>query len=114
MILSAGYDAHRDDPLTDLGLSSGDFGDLTADLVELVPAGRRLAFLEGGYDLTAVAHSSAATVSALLGEPDPPRGADVGRAGRHRGGTCGARPRAARHGLRWVPVPPGPPGSLGP
>ena len=68
VILSAGYDAHRDDPLTDLGLSSGDFGDLTADLVELVPAGRRLAFLEGGYDLTAVAHSSAATVSALLGD----------------------------------------------
>jgi acetoin utilization deacetylase AcuC-like enzyme len=68
LVVSAGYDAHRDDPLTDLGLTSGDFADLTADLTGLVGPGRRLVFMEGGYDLTAVAHSSAATVAALLGE----------------------------------------------
>jgi acetoin utilization deacetylase AcuC-like enzyme len=75
LLVSAGYDAHRSDPLTDLGLSSGDFADLTADLIGMVPAGRRVVFLEGGYDLTAVARSSAATVAALLGEvrhPEPP------------------------------------------
>ena len=68
MVLSAGFDAHRDDPLTDMGLTSGDFADITSDLVPLVDAGRRVVFLEGGYDLAAVANSSAATVGALLGE----------------------------------------------
>ena len=68
MLLSAGFDAHRDDPLTDLGLTSGDFGDLTLDLCSLVDAGRRVVFLEGGYDLGAIADSSAATVAALCGQ----------------------------------------------
>ncbi|HJR26120.1 MAG TPA: histone deacetylase, partial [Acidimicrobiales bacterium] len=68
LLLSAGFDAHRSDPLTDLGLSAGDFADLTGDLLELVPAGRRLAFLEGGYDLDALAASAGACVAALAGE----------------------------------------------
>lgn len=68
LLISAGYDAHRKDPLTDMGLTSGDFADLTADLVSLVPPGRVVAFLEGGYDLGALADSAAATVGALLGE----------------------------------------------
>ena len=67
LLLSAGFDAHRADPLTGLGLSSGDFADLTADLVSLVPPGRRLAFLEGGYDLAALETSTAACVGALAG-----------------------------------------------
>ena len=68
LLLSAGFDAHRADPLTDLGLSAGDFADLTADLVDLVPPGRRLAFLEGGYDLAALASSAGGCVAALAGE----------------------------------------------
>ena len=87
LVISAGFDAHRRDPLTDLGLTSGDFADITADLLQLVPPGRRLVFLEGGYDLQAVADSGAATVGALLGErvhPEPP---SVGRPGRGRGRT---------------------------
>lgn len=68
LVISAGFDAHRRDPLTDLGLTSGDFADITADLVQLVEPGRRLVFLEGGYDLQAVADSAAGTVGALLGE----------------------------------------------
>jgi acetoin utilization deacetylase AcuC-like enzyme len=68
LVLSAGFDAHRADPLTDLGLSAGDFSDITSDLLQLVPGGRCVAFLEGGYDLQAVADSAAATVGALLGE----------------------------------------------
>ena len=51
LLISAGFDAHRADPLTDLGLSSGDFADLTAKVVGVVPPGRLVAFLEGGYDL---------------------------------------------------------------
>lgn len=68
LLVSAGFDGHRDDPLTDLGLSAGDFADITADLVALVPPGRRLLFLEGGYDLDALRSSTAATLAALVGE----------------------------------------------
>ena len=67
-MISAGFDAHRDDPLTDMGLSSGDFADLTGALMSLVAPGRVLAFLEGGYDLEALANSSGATIAALAGE----------------------------------------------
>ncbi|HTN80831.1 MAG TPA: histone deacetylase [Acidimicrobiales bacterium] len=67
MILSAGFDAHRRDPLTGLALSAGDFADITARLIPLVPSGRRIAFLEGGYDLQALADSTAACLGALAG-----------------------------------------------
>jgi acetoin utilization deacetylase AcuC-like enzyme len=69
LVLSAGFDGHRRDPLTGLGLSSGDFATLTARVAELVPAGRRLVFLEGGYDLEALTTSTTAAVSALAGVP---------------------------------------------
>jgi acetoin utilization deacetylase AcuC-like enzyme len=65
LLMSAGFDAHRDDPLTDLGLTSADFGLLTQRLARLVPAGRRLALLEGGYDLDALTHSTAAVLAVL-------------------------------------------------
>ncbi|HEX2384717.1 MAG TPA: histone deacetylase [Acidimicrobiales bacterium] len=67
LLLSAGFDAHRCDPLTGLGLSSGDFGDITARLSRLVDPGRVVAFLEGGYDLDALADSTAACLGALAG-----------------------------------------------
>lgn len=66
LLLSAGFDAHRADPLTDLGLSAGDVADLTAELLTLAPEGRRIAFLEGGYDLGALASCAAACVGALV------------------------------------------------
>jgi acetoin utilization deacetylase AcuC-like enzyme len=69
LLLSAGFDAHRADPLCGLGLSAGDFGLLTARLGALVPSARRIAFLEGGYDLAALAESAAACVAALAGTP---------------------------------------------
>jgi acetoin utilization deacetylase AcuC-like enzyme len=68
LLISAGFDAHRADPLTDLGLSAGDVADITAELLTLVPAGRRIAFLEGGYDLEALASCAAACVGALADE----------------------------------------------
>jgi len=70
LLVSAGFDAHRRDPLAGLRLSSGDFGDLTSDLVAMVPTGRCIAFLEGGYDLEALTGSVAATVAALAGARD--------------------------------------------
>jgi acetoin utilization deacetylase AcuC-like enzyme len=69
VLVSAGYDAHRADPLTDLGLTSGDYADLTARIRSLAPPGRLVLFLEGGYDLDALHNSVAATVSTLVDEP---------------------------------------------
>ncbi|MDQ6695954.1 MAG: histone deacetylase [Actinomycetota bacterium] len=66
LLISAGFDGHRRDPLTDLGLTSADFADITRALCTLVPSGRRLLFLEGGYDLEGLTTSVGATLSALL------------------------------------------------
>ena len=74
VVVSAGFDAHRADPLTDLGLSSGDFADLADRIFPLVPAGHRLAMLEGGYDLDALAASAGACVASMAGlrhRPEP-------------------------------------------
>ncbi len=74
VLLSAGFDAHRDDPLAGLSLASGDFADLTADLLAFVPAARRLVFLEGGYDLGALSRSTTACLGAMAGvdlRPEP-------------------------------------------
>lgn len=67
VVVSAGFDAHRADPLTDLALTAGDFADLTAEVLALVPAGRRVVFLEGGYDLAAVTRSTSACLAAMVG-----------------------------------------------
>jgi acetoin utilization deacetylase AcuC-like enzyme len=67
MLASAGFDAHRADPLAGMELSAGDFADLTHRIMNLVPPGRRLAFLEGGYDLDALATSAGACVASLAG-----------------------------------------------
>src|SRR5690606_18102827 len=69
ILVSIGFDAHRADPLTGLGLSAGDYGELAARMTELAPAGRLIAFLEGGYDLDAVRASVAATLPAMVGAP---------------------------------------------
>ena len=82
LLLSAGFDAHRADPLTDLGLSAGDVADLTAELLTLVPDGRRIAFLEGGYDLEAMASCAAACVGALAGQRSAQESTTAGGPGR--------------------------------
>ena len=82
VLVSAGFDAHRDDPLTDLGLSAGDYSDLTARVVRLASPGRRICFLEGGYDLDALARSTAACVGALAGEELRPEAVTSGSQGR--------------------------------
>ena len=79
LIISAGFDGHRNDPITDLGLSSGDFSSLTATLCKLVPAGRRLVMLEGGYDLDALRMSTAACLGSLAGRSVCPEEPTIGR-----------------------------------
>jgi acetoin utilization deacetylase AcuC-like enzyme len=73
VLVSAGFDAHRADPLTGLALSSGDYALLAARAVELAPvAGRTVVFLEGGYDLDAIRDCVAATLPVLVGERSAP------------------------------------------
>ena len=69
LLISAGFDGHRDDPLTELGLTAGDFPLLTARALQLVPPGRCVAMLEGGYDLDALSACAAAVLSTLAGAP---------------------------------------------
>ena len=66
VLVSAGYDAHRDDPLADLALSGGDFANLASMVAPYANANRLALFLEGGYNLEALRHSVAATLSTLL------------------------------------------------
>ena len=81
VLVSAGFDAHRADPLTDLDLTAGDYVDLTARVIRLAPAGRRIAFLEGGYDLDALALCGGVTVAALAGEEWRPEAPSTGGVG---------------------------------
>jgi acetoin utilization deacetylase AcuC-like enzyme len=68
VLISAGYDAHRDDPLADLMWTASTYAALTERVLAFAPrAGRTVAFLEGGYDLQALADSVAATVATMAG-----------------------------------------------
>ena len=79
LLISAGYDGHRADPLTGLCYSSSDYGDFVRRLMPLAP--RTVAVLEGGYDLEATRASSYAVAGALLGldlRPEPASSAGPG------------------------------------
>jgi len=68
ILISAGFDGHRDDPLANLELVEDDYAWLTREVVDIAEDaghGRVIATLEGGYDLTALGHSVAAHVEAL-------------------------------------------------
>ncbi len=70
VLVSAGFDAHRSDPLADLRLGTEDYAWITERLVSVArkhAGGRLVSTLEGGYDLTALAASVAAHVTALQG-----------------------------------------------
>ena len=92
IVVSAGYDAHRDDPLASCMLDEDAYADMAASVRELsaeleAPV---LVCLEGGYDPDALAASVVATIDALTGERDarvaPPQAAE---------------PHAARVRRRW-------------
>ena len=72
VLISAGFDAHRADPLTGLALSAGDYALLAARAAVLGPPDRTVVFLEGGYDLDAVRDCVAATLPVLVDEPGRP------------------------------------------
>ena len=69
ILFSAGFDAHKDDPLAQLQLTSEDFYHLTKRTLTLSKAycdGKVVSILEGGYDLNALQESAVNHVSALL------------------------------------------------
>lgn len=69
VVLSAGFDAHRRDPLAELELDETDFAWVTGaamDLADRACGGRVVSLLEGGYDLQALAASAAAHVATLM------------------------------------------------
>ena len=70
IIISAGFDAHRLDPLGHLKLVGADYGWITGALMEIAEKsakGRVVSVLEGGYSLEGLAESAAAHVAALMG-----------------------------------------------
>ena len=69
VLISAGFDAHREDPLAQIELTEADFTWVTEKLMEIADkhaGGRVVSLLEGGYDLDALARSAAVHVRALM------------------------------------------------
>ena len=70
VVISAGFDAHKLDPLANIQLEEADFGWATRRLMEVADrhaGGRVVSILEGGYSLDGLARSVAAHVDALMG-----------------------------------------------
>ena len=73
VLVSCGFDSHRDDVLEDtaLALTAADYGALTRRCMDLGPAATNIVLvLEGGYNTDAIAHSAAACAAALAGRDD--------------------------------------------
>ena len=69
ILISAGFDAHNDDPLANLCLFEADYAWVTGELCQIAAekcTGRVVSTLEGGYDLNALAASAAVHVGALM------------------------------------------------
>jgi acetoin utilization deacetylase AcuC-like enzyme len=76
VLVSAGFDAHMDDPLAGMRLTSEYFGRLTraiADVADATGHGRLVAITEGGYDLAGLASSLRASIAALTAEAVSPK-----------------------------------------
>jgi acetoin utilization deacetylase AcuC-like enzyme len=69
LLFSAGFDAHKDDPLAQFELSSKDFYEITKRTLSATNKytnGKVVSILEGGYDLSALAESANEHVNALI------------------------------------------------
>jgi len=69
LFISAGFDAHADDPLANLNFTTEEFAQITRKLCDFAKQnceGRVVSTLEGGYDLDALAESVAAHVNVLM------------------------------------------------
>jgi acetoin utilization deacetylase AcuC-like enzyme len=69
ILISAGFDAHTDDPLANLNLTDDDYAWITREILAIAEAccaGRVVSTLEGGYDLQALARSVSAHVEGIM------------------------------------------------
>jgi acetoin utilization deacetylase AcuC-like enzyme len=69
LLISAGFDAHHEDPLAGLAWTEDDYGRITDALVQVADAfcpGRIVSSLEGGYCLDALGHSVSSHIASLL------------------------------------------------
>ena len=69
LMFSAGFDAHKDDPLAQINLNSKDFYEITRRAIlatQKFTKGKVVSILEGGYDLTALSESANEHVNALI------------------------------------------------
>ena len=61
ILISAGFDAHKRDPLAHINLESENYNEITKKIIEIAnihSQGRVISFLEGGYDLVALSEST--------------------------------------------------------
>lgn len=81
ILVSAGYDAHHADILTEMGLTATGFGQLTEAVMrsaETLCGGKAGFLLEGGYHVQALANSAAATLETLLQQQARPFAEQLG------------------------------------
>lgn len=84
LLISAGFDADRRDPLTELGLSAGDYADLGARIAAVAPSRKTMVVLEGGYNLEALQQGTTALLASMLGERVRPEHSTSGGPGRQQ------------------------------
>jgi acetoin utilization deacetylase AcuC-like enzyme len=78
VVISAGFDAHRDDPVGSLGLETEDFAALTEAVLDVAgehAGGRVVSLLEGGYNTGVLAGCVALHLEGMLARGEVPRGA---------------------------------------
>lgn len=68
VLVSAGYDAHTEDPLAEFDLLDSDYGWMASRLAAIHKPNRTVFTLEGGYDLDALRHSARSTLLGVAGE----------------------------------------------
>jgi acetoin utilization deacetylase AcuC-like enzyme len=98
VLVSAGFDAHRDDPLAQMSVTEDGFAAMCAvvrDIAAKHAGGKVVLVLEGGYDVAALAGSVRACLEVLRGASPPPR-----KAPSRRGETATSEAVRA-HGKRW-------------
>ncbi|MEN8233421.1 MAG: histone deacetylase [Actinomycetota bacterium] len=71
LLVSAGYDAHVDDPLGGMGLVPDDYAAMAATLARTMKGRNTVFFLEGGYNLAAITASVSATLNGFADRETP-------------------------------------------
>jgi acetoin utilization deacetylase AcuC-like enzyme len=100
ILVSAGFDAYKDDPLAAMRVEAGCFGRLTTAIAAIADeccAGRLVAITEGGYDLKGLADSLRATIAALEGSASVPAATPAEPTPRADASIEAVRPHLARY-----------------